>query len=209
MSDARPFLELVTDYDNSVDPLTVAEVRDDHLRAANGSDEDAYVSRLMKVSLRLAERKTGRALLPQTWTQVMDAFPACGQIVLEKPPLISVDAITYVDEDGVTQTWSASPLPYVVLAPEGATAGRARIRPAYNETWPATRCQPGAVRVTFTCGYAVAGSPAVASVPEDITQGRLLVIGELYKQRTESVHAMNQNPAMIRARDLWMGYRVY
>lgn len=204
-------LQLITGPDASLDPLSLAVVRDQHLRSAIGdeADENAYVTRLMTASWRRAERKTRRALFAQQWRLSLDRFPVSGVIVLPKPPLQSVDSITYVDEDGVEQTWGGSPLPYVVQAPSGPTAGYAMVRLAYDGTWPTARCQPGAVTVTFTCGYPATGSPAVADVPEDITHGRLLFIGELYKQRSESVHAFNQNPAVISADSLWLQYRAY
>lgn len=189
------------------DTLTLAFVRDHHLRCPNGSAEDAYITRLLKTSYRAAERTTRRAHLPQTWALVMDRFPS-GEIVVPRPPLLAVDDITYIDTDGIEQLWGGSPLPYQVSAPVGPQAPRGRIRPVYGTSWPATRSQMDAVVVTFQAGYAAAGSPPVATVPEDIDHGRLLVIHELYKQRSESVHAI-QNPAMIRARDLWLGYRAY
>jgi hypothetical protein len=52
-------------------------------------------------------------------------------------------------------------------------------------------------------------SPAEPSIPEDILHGQLLVIGEMYKLRSLSVHAFNQAPAVLQARNLWNAYRVY
>lgn len=202
-------LDIETAPDPTDDPLTLAYVRDSHLRTANGEGvEDDYIARMMTSSLRMAERGTWRSLLPTGWVQVMDRFP-CWEIVLSRPPLISVERIVYVDTDGVEQTLTGSPAQFEIEAPRGPRAPKGRIWPLYGETWPSTRCQPNAVRVHFTAGYPLIGSPAVADVPEDITHGRLLVIGELYKQRSESVHAFNQNPALIRAKDLWEGYRAY
>lgn len=199
----RAHLELVTPADDQT--LALAFVRDQHLRSPNGTAEDAYIKSLIGTSQALAERLTRRALLTQTWRLVRDAFP-CGSepIVLPKPPLQSVTSVTYVDGDGVEQSWGGSPLLYDVSAPSGPTAGYARITPAYGQTYPATRAQAGAVTVTFVAGWA-----SVDDVPADIVHGQLLVIGELYKQRSESVHAFNQNPALIRARELWMQYRVW
>lgn len=200
MRDVPVHLELITPP--ASEPLEVEFVRDWHLRVASGSAEDDYLLQLIKAARRAGERITRRSFHPQTWALVLDAFPTW-EIVVPRPPLRSVTSITYLDEDGVEQTLQGSPLGYTVSTPSGPYAKYGRIRPAYGETWPATRAQQGAVTVTFEAGYDVDG------VPEDILQGMLLTVGEFYKQRSESVHAFNQNPALIRARDLFMGYRAY
>lgn len=201
------YLEQVTAPDPADDPLTVAIVRDDHLRAANGSLEDDYIQRLMTASLRAAERGTWRDLLPTTNRLVLDRFP-CWEIEFPRPPFQGITGITYIDVDGVEQ--SLTPANVEQRMPVGPQAAKGSIWPLYGEQWPGTRCQRDAVRITFESGYPlIGGSPGVADIPEDITTGRLLMIGELYKQRSESVHAFNQNPALIRAKDLWLGYRAY
>lgn len=204
MRDVSWHLELVEPP--TTEPITVTEVLTDHLRSPNVDEEQPYAERLLKTARIMAERSTRRALMPQTWDLVMDGFPY-PEILVPRPPLIEIVSITYVDADGVEQTLDAAD--YQVSAPKGPRAGRGRIRPAYGKTWPSTRAQMDAVTVTFEAGYESVGSPASPDVPDDIIQGMLLVVGELYKQRSESVHAFNQNPALIRARDIWLGYRVY
>lgn len=194
-------LELVTDADT--EPLDTDTVLTDHLRSPNGTAESDYVTGLIKAARRMAERVTKRALVSQTWRLMLDRFPMgpC-PIVVPRPPLASVASIEYVDLDGTLTTWDGSPLPYDVSAPSGPFATSARLRPTYGTCWPVARCQMDAVQVNFTAGY------ADGEIPADILHGMLLVVGEFYKQRSESVHAMNQNPALIRAVDLWLPYRV-
>lgn len=204
----RWHLEQLEAVDFELDPLTLAFVRDSHLRVTSGTVENDYITSLMKTSFRRAERVTQRSLIPQQKALVLDRFP-CWAIELPQPPCVSVESITYLDEDGAEQTLSGSPAEYDVSLPSGPTAGRARITPLYGMSWPAARCQPDAVTVTFTAGYPLAGSREVADIPEDITHGRLLMIAELYRQRSESVREPNQTPAMIRARELWLAYKAY
>ena len=189
-------------------PLDVAFVRDSHLRVTNGTDEDGYISTLIAVAARMAERTMRRAVLPQTLELVLNRFPLCA-IELPMPPLQSVTSVTYVDADGVAQVLGGSPLPFQVVVPQGPQAPRGCIEPFYGEAWPTARRQPAAVRVRYEAGYPLVGSPPATTMPEDVLHGMLLVIGELYKQRSESVHAFAQNPALVRARDLWLAYRVY
>lgn len=195
--------------DLTLDPLELGTVRDDHLRSAVGEGvEDDYIERLMRTSLGMGERGTRRFWLPQTWRLLLDRFPGgCSDILVDRAPLNEVTGITYVDPDGVTQTFGGSPLAYEVENPSVETNAYARIRLAYGESWPSTRGQRRAVTITVVLGYpTVDGSVAI---PDDLLHGRLLVIGELYKQRSESVHAFNQNPAILRAQALWQAWRVY
>lgn len=191
----------------TVDPVELAFVRDDFLRVTNGSVEDDFISRAIRAATRMAERRTQRALMYQVREAVFDyRFPSV--IVLGHPPVIAVLSIEYVDVDGAVA--ELDPSAYEVSRPKGPYAARATVRPAYGLTWPATRTQVDAVTVTYSAGFLdESQSPAVANVPEDIVQGILLTVGEMYKVRSESVHVSNQTPALLRARELWDGYRVY
>jgi uncharacterized phiE125 gp8 family phage protein len=188
-------------------PIDLVEVREDHLHAANGAVEDRKIERLFRTAVTYGERFTRRAWGPQTWALLCDRFPC--EFVLPWPPLIEVQSIQYVDDNGDPQT--LSPTLYQVSPAVGRRnpyAQKARIRPAYGETWPTTRYQMDAVTVTYEAGYVDTTSPAQPDIPEDLIAGALLVVGELYKVRSESVHTINQNEAVIRARDLWRGYQV-
>lgn len=194
------------DLDN--DTLTLAAIRDDHLRGVNGNAEDNYIERLRRVSYLEGERKTRRAFLPQTWDLVLSGFPLT-YIEVPKPPLQSVVSIEYTDDTGETQQLLTSPVEVQVVAPTGPKAGKGRIYPAAGASWPSTLSNlREAVRVRFTAGYPLTeGSPASADVPIELDQARLLMIGELYKSRSESV--VGTSAAMRRAEQIWLEYRVY
>ena len=114
----------------------------------------------------------GRALVTQSWRLRLDYFPAW-EIRLPLPPLQSVDAITYVDGDGVEQTLATAN--YRVVTSDSDPG---RVEPAYGLSWPATRAQSGAVAITYTCGY---GAPA--DVPEAIRTYVRLRLGQFYEHR--------------------------
>ncbi|MDH5244810.1 MAG: hypothetical protein OEW98_00040 [Betaproteobacteria bacterium] len=177
-------------------------------RDPNGRAESVLYELWSGAARRMAERRTLRAIGTQSWSLVLSAFP-WSYIRVPKPPLIEVTGITYLDGDGVTQTLAASPADFVVEAPAGPTAQCASVWPLAGESWPATAAEPGAVQVAFTCGYDVLDQTAVNALPEDILAGMLLVLGEMFKQRSESVQQPNNTHAVIRAYDLWDGYRVY
>lgn len=201
---------LVTAPDWDDDPLTLAFVRDQHLRVTNGSLEDAWIERAIKSSLVAAERVSGRVFLTQTW-DLRIPVPSCREFKFSKAPVQSVESITYVDVDGVTQTaFGGSPAPYELMQTSMHTNKKDSLVLDDGEVWPSTRSEPYPVTIRVLLGYPNNDAdPAVADMPEDINSGRLIYIGELYKQRSESVQTINNTPAVIRARDLWLRHAVY
>lgn len=193
----------------TVATLDTAFVRDSHLRTTNGDIEDAYIERLIAASTRMGERATRRAWMEQTRALVMDRFP-CGGIELPWPPLLEVLSIVYVDADGTEQT--LDPSLYQVMSPSGPTCRKGVVAPVPDQVWPTT--QSGAleaVTVEYKAGYVrTSVSPHEGEVPADLLHGQLLVIGEMYKQRSESVigFGVSINPAYRTARDIWREYRV-
>jgi uncharacterized phiE125 gp8 family phage protein len=156
-------------------PVSVAEVMA-HMRVEDAAEVnlisgylDAAVGYLDGVDGVL-----GRALVTQTWILTLDAFPASAEDALELPlpPLQSVTSITYVDTDGVTQTWSSA------LYDEVPTEKRGFVKPAYGEEWPTVRDQTAAVTVTFVAGYG-----AAAAVKAPIKQAIQLLCSHFYEHR--------------------------
>lgn len=177
----------------------------DHLRAMN-TDDEPYVSRLVPVARRAIEYATRRSCMPQTKQLVLSRFPRI--IRVPEPPIISIEAITYLT-DGSPSEQSLDADHYQVDLPYGPYAGYGLIRPAAGQCWPTVACERlGAVRVTYQAGYVDRSSPPRPNVPADLTHAMLLVIGELFKSRSESVPVGNA-PALIRARALWAPYKVY
>lgn len=199
-------LRVVTPPDGLI--LSVESVRDDHLRAANGDDEDSYVEALIKVGTRMAERETQRSIPVQTLALHLPGFPTIdGDIALPRPPVIEIVSIVYIDSAGDTQTLDADNYVLRVTGKDFNTEGVVTL--AYGVSWPSALTHMGGVIVTYRAGFVGVGSPEVQEIPEDILHGVRLVAGELYKQRTLSVHAPNQNPSVIAAHALWAGWKVY
>jgi uncharacterized phiE125 gp8 family phage protein len=177
------------------EPVSVTYVRDTVLRADATDVEDEAIRRWIKAAREVCEYETGRALMTQTLALVMDRFPY-SEIQLPFPPLQSVESISYVDENGDDQDYGGSPAEYIV-----STSGRdsrAIVRPIYGESFTGTRSQPNAVTITYIAGYASA-----EDLPEEIITGICLMVGELYKQRTLSVHAVHNTPSLLQTRRFW------
>lgn len=142
-----------------------------HLKVQHAAD-DELITLMIKAAAKAAEQKLNRLLMTQTWQLAVDAFPP-GEIVLERPRVQAISGITYVDAAGTEQTLGADA--YTL----DADVLPGWVLPALGTTWPATRDQANAVRVTFVTGY---GSDP-AAVPEDVRTWLLLQLGALYRNR--------------------------
>ena len=177
-------IELVTGP--SVWPLTVSEAKA-HLRVDHSVD-DTYIESLIKAATDTAERFQNRRYINQTWRMTMDYFPPKSSVI-EIPigPVSSITSIVYVDEDGNSQTWSASE--YQV----DTRSTQARIVETPDYYFPDTKTgQINAVTITFVVGYGAASS----AVPENIKHAIRLIVGDMYNQREDTVigNIVNEMP---------------
>lgn len=165
--------------------LDLQEVKD-HLRVTFSADDVPIQGLIDAVQdvLEGPEGQLGRTLVRQSWTMTLDGFP-CARggdrpisplaraIEVPLPPLITVDAIKYLDAVGSELT--LAPSAYRVQM-----QGRmpALIHPAPGVSWPATFDTVDAVTVDFTAGY---GGPE--ALPPKIRSLALLMITHLYETR--------------------------
>jgi len=144
--------------DPTAEPISLAQAKR-QLRV-DGTDEDTFISSLISAARAHVEYTCNTQLVIATYQQKLDSFPDCDTISLGIAPLVDVVSITYVDTDGATQTLSTSA--YSVAASEKP----GKIKLAYGEFWPITRCQRDAVTIKFRAGYA---RPFTAAVTDVIT----------------------------------------
>ncbi len=109
-----------------------------------GTDEDAYIASLIQRVQEDLEVACDRAFSDRSLRLTLAAFPA--RILLPFAPAKEITSITYVDQDGVTQT--LGPTAYTL----DADAEPAVVVPAYGTSWPSTRAVPAAVTITYTAG---------------------------------------------------------
>lgn len=165
----------------ATEPVSLSTVKD-HLRI-DTTDQDSALSNLIQAARERAERYLARALITQTLELRLDRFPS--MIELPRPPIQSMDTITYIDPDGVEQT----------LASYDADTEGARIIPSHGSDWPTTRVTVNAVTVTYTAGYGDA-----ADVPEAIKQGMLVQIERMYDRHDTDY---DKTLAMVSASLMW------
>lgn len=170
-------MPLTLDTAPANDPVTLAEVKE-HIRVDHSDEDDRIAEYILAATQRLDGRdgSLGACLITQTWTLTLDAFAS--EIAIPLPPCQSVDAITYVDPDGATQTLDAGAYQAFGL---GSTDG-AKVRPLYGTSWPSIRNQPDAVAITFTAGF----GDDPGDIPEPIRTAIKMRVGHLYEHR-ESV----------------------
>lgn len=180
------------------EPVTVAEVKANS--RVDITDDDTLFTTLISAARDFFEKRTRRTTTERTVTMKMDEFPLGGEIILRRPPIQSVTSITYVDADGVSQTWSSSE--YQVTL--GGDMDHARIEPAYGYAWPTPRVQPAAVTVTYVAGYEAdeSGSPTdyAANVPESIKACLKVLVAHWYDNRSHFVEGQSSTvPMMLEA----------
>lgn len=176
----------------ATEPVSSSEAKL-HCRV-DGSTEDTLITALITAARQFVENDTGLALITQTWSVYLDAWP--NTLLLPHSPASAVTSITYTDEDGVTATLDAAA--YTVRT------GFTPVRVVFDaDALPTvTLADFGAITVTYTAGYG-----AASAVPQPIRQAMLLLIGHWYRNR-EAVAAGNMGPLSLAVDALLAPYRV-
>lgn len=155
-------------------PLSVAELK---LHAhIDHDEEDERIQSFIEASIGRVDGRDGSlgvCLITQVWKLSLDCFAS--EITLPLPPCQSVDAITYVDNNGATQTLNAAEYQVAGIA----SMDGARIVPAYGLSWPATRSIAEAVSITFTAGFGATAD----DMPEALRTGIAMRAAYLYANR--------------------------
>jgi uncharacterized phiE125 gp8 family phage protein len=138
-----------------------------HVRAP--SVDESLVAAMAVAARELCEAYTHRAFIEQTWRLTLPEFPrGGGAILLPRPNLMEVIAVSYIDNDGETVTMPAADYEFDVSSLPGL------VRSAYRTEWPEGR----SVVVEYTAGYESADA-----VPQSIKSAILLVTSDLYHNR--------------------------
>lgn len=162
----------------AVEPVTLDEAKL-HLRE-DGSAQDAYINSLITASREYVENDILVALNTQQWQRKLDWFPRdfWEPILLPRPPLQSVESVTFIDDAGNEQTLDTG----AYIVDTDSTAGRVWRHP--DVQWPETDLgRPNAVTVSYTAGYGSAAS----DVPEPLRHAIKLLVAQLFENRQPEV----------------------
>lgn len=150
------------------EPVTLTEAKVWCRIDDDDTAQDAILLLLISAARERGEAITGRALARRTFELRLDDFPidrgwtermrgsgttGPAPIVIPRPPLVSVQYLTYATSDGDV-VWTGSPESWDLDT--GGDANPARLIPAAGAAWPAVEVRPGAIRLGFTAGYVTA-----------------------------------------------------
>lgn len=145
----------------------------EHLRVTSTA-EDTYITELCKIAIEIAENRTGRKLLTQTWEMYMPEFPSKDDYIeIKLPPLSSVTSVKYYDEDNTLQTLSSGNYEVNTIADVG------RVRLKQDQAWPSTYVKDNSVVIKFVCGYGT----AFTSIPHSIYAAMKLTVSHFFENR--------------------------
>jgi uncharacterized phiE125 gp8 family phage protein len=177
------------------EPVTVADAAD-HLRV-DFSDDDALIASQLQAAREYAETFTRRAFITRTYDLWFDEWPSF-PLLLPHPPLQSVTSIKYYDEDDTEATWAATN--YLVDA--YSTPGRI-VEKSDADSVSVTLREANAVKVTFVAGYGSA-----SAVPEQLKAAMLLMTGDLYEHRENTITGTIVSSVNLTVQNLLWPYRV-
>jgi uncharacterized phiE125 gp8 family phage protein len=140
-------------------PITLEQAKN-HLRLSlTDTSYDSRIWDLIDASVSQVEKRTQRVLIHQTYEKIGTRFPGPGEkIPLDREPIVSVDTVTYLDDDGARQTLDS--------ADYELSIARRGIFTAPNVSWPTTFAHHDAVIATFTAGYGTDGTTVPAELLE-------------------------------------------
>lgn len=176
---------------NASEVVTLEEAKA-HLRVSHG-DDDHYISTLINAAVEFASVASGRVLGEREYEVLFDGFPA-GRLVIPVAPLQSIDAVEYLDHQGVAQPYST----YRVFGVNVASYGY--ILPESGFDWPATNGEPESVTVSLTAGS--------NDIPRAVRHAILLLISTWYELR-ESVSADDFKEIPFSVSALLLPHRVW
>jgi uncharacterized phiE125 gp8 family phage protein len=159
-----------------------------------GAHEDAALEAYLKAARSVVEERTGLKLATQTVRLRAWAFEA-DSFVLPLAPVQSVTSITYVDNEGATQTLSTD---IYTTALFGLTP---TIALKYGKTWPAHRCGLGNVVITCVAGY------AADAAPEPVKQAIKLLFGDFNAFREQAAPGSVSDVAAVALDSLLINHR--
>jgi len=178
--------------------------------------DEAVVVGLLQAAVEACEMYTGRALITQTWTAFLDAWPRVPSsddywegvkqgpetmlfnpargLELRRGPLQSVTSITSYDDSDAATVYAASS--YFV----DTVTNRIVLRTSATPPLP-TRVANG-IKIIYVAGY----GDDPDDVPETLRQGVLAYTAHLYEHRGDDDLAMMPMPPVVRI--AWESYRM-
>jgi uncharacterized phiE125 gp8 family phage protein len=163
---------------------TLSEVKN-YLKVEDTAD-DSLITTIIKGARESVEARQNISTLNKTIVQRLERFPSSYKVATDYEnvikllvyPVISVTSITYLDENGNTQTLPQNL--YEVDTYKGI------IGEAVDQDFPDTYLSLNDVTITYVAGFGTSAT----SCPTDIRIAILKMIANIYENRTDSVYKM-------------------
>lgn len=178
MSDQRTALPALFVIEAPAAELVTLAMAKQHL-FVDVNDQDARLESAIAAAREWVEDETGLLIGSRTLELRLPAWPCDGEIVLPGVPASSVTSVKYLDPAGTLTTWPATEYTVTAL---NARVACARVCPAFGKPLPALREHPEAVRVRY-----VAGAATLALVPSKAVQALLLLVGDMFEHREQTI----------------------
>lgn len=159
----------------TVEPVSLSEMKE-HLRITD-TNEDTLIESYIRAATEWAQNYENRAYCFQQITTHYPAFD--DKMILPINPVVSIESITYIDDNGTTQTLDSS------LYELDNYSCPAFIYPAYNASLPSVRSVINTIEVIYYAGY-VSDTSNLDDIPERVKQAIKLVVGHLFEHRLEN-----------------------
>ncbi len=179
----------------AAEPVGLAEAKA-HLRV-DGAAEDMLIASLIVTSRLHVEAATGLALITQSWSYWLDAWPPGRALQLPLRPVESISAVRLHDEAAVATT--LDPASYLL---DGAGLPPRLVRQGAL-LWPKPGRVANGIEVAFTAGW----GNAAADVPAPLRQAILLLVAHWYEHRSPLEPGAPAEPIPGMVSDLLAPYR--
>jgi uncharacterized phiE125 gp8 family phage protein len=160
-----------------VEPVEIEDV-EAWIPVTEGSDDGVLTALIARAREEL-EDHLGRCFVESEWQLTLDAddLTDLREIRLPRPPLISIDSVTFYDIDGTSTTIDSSTYYWTQTGEIG------RLRLKHDEDWPSNPREVSALVIAFTSGY----GDTASDIPGAIKTGVLELCTFWYRNRGEGV----------------------
>lgn len=149
------------------EPVSLSQVKS-HVRQMSDVHDD-LLNDLIRSARSMTESKLGISCVEQGLIQYRDQFNG-RTLRMPRPPLVSVEAINYLDANNQAQVLDPSVYDVNPYSFPG------EITLALDQSWPQTYSVPNAVWIEYTAGY----GPSRHSLPDNLRIGVVLTVANLY-----------------------------